>query len=87
VIRSVYTESQCVLRRSRNATALKKVTEYAVGRLLRDRALPKHRGGLYVARSPQAPTLASCDISRYLKWLVVSNIFYFPKYGIILQID
>ena len=61
-----------------NATALKKVTEYAVGRLLRDRALPKHRGGLYVARSPQAPTLASCDISRYLKWLVVSNIFYFP---------
>eukprot|EP00435_Cladocopium_sp_Y103_P013446 s1112_g3.t1 len=40
------------------------VTEYAVGRLLRDRALPKHRGGLYVARSPQEALRATFTLPQ-----------------------
>lgn len=42
-------------------------TEYAVGRLLRERALPKHRGGLYVARSPQEALRATFTLPQSCK--------------------
>ncbi|CAK9000280.1 unnamed protein product [Durusdinium trenchii] len=50
------------------------VTEYAVGRILRSRALPQHRGGLYVARTPQEALRATFSLPQNSKLLLAPRM-------------
>lgn len=50
------------------------ITEYAIGRVLRQEVRERHRGGLYVARSPQDAVRATFNLPTQSKLLLAPRV-------------